>query len=75
MWTPVDIRPRAESFRARSISLSLVGRHSVLPKGDDSYSLGLNRPSRSDARALYDSPLGRSSVLTCERLSKTWTMA
>jgi hypothetical protein len=60
MWTLMVIRPRAESLRARSIGLSLVGRHPVLPKGGNSYTLSLNRPSRSGARALRDSPLGRS---------------
>gem|GEM_PF-2094358 len=54
MRTLMVIRPRAEPLRARSIGLSLVVRHPVLPKGGNFDSLGLNRPSRSDARALQD---------------------
>jgi hypothetical protein len=60
MWTLMVIRQRAEPFRARSIGLSLIVRHPVLPKGGNYDSLGLNRPSCSDARALHDSTLCRS---------------
>ena len=55
MWTLMVILQRAEPLRARSIGLSLIVRHHVLPKGGNFDSLGLNRPSRSDARPLHDS--------------------
>jgi hypothetical protein len=57
MWTLMVVRPRVELLRERSIGLIFIVRHPFLPKGGNSESLELNRPSRSDARALYDSPL------------------
>jgi hypothetical protein len=36
------MQPRPESFRTRSMGLSLVSRDPVLPKGDYSYGPDLN---------------------------------